>query len=106
MLTNVLFYLANVVLAILFVRLTLRARKSPRAAVKWFGVGFGGLLSLVFVVLATAGTRGLWRVHAPRGRSLRTDIVVERTPERVARGQHIAGWCAGCHSTNGSLPLA
>ncbi|HEU4995378.1 MAG TPA: c-type cytochrome [Gemmatimonadaceae bacterium] len=107
MLTNVLFYLVNVALAVVLVRLTLRARKSARPAVKWMGVGFGALFSLVLIVVATAATRGLVRLHAPRGRPLRTDIAVERTPERIARGQHIAaGWCAACHSTNGSIPLS
>lgn len=106
MLINIAFYLANVALAVVVIRLTFRALKSPRPVVKWLGFGVGGLFSLLLIVLTGAGTRGLVRIHAPRGRPLRTDIRVERTPERVARGQHIAGWCAGCHSTNGSLPLS
>jgi mono/diheme cytochrome c family protein len=45
-------------------------------------------------------------MYAPHGRPVR-DLKVEQTPERIARGQHIANtWCVGCHSLNGQLPLS
>jgi mono/diheme cytochrome c family protein len=45
-------------------------------------------------------------MYAPRGRAVR-DLKVQATPERVARGQHIAEtMCVGCHSMNGELPLS
>jgi mono/diheme cytochrome c family protein len=66
----------------------------------------GGLVALILLVLSGASGKGLWMLYAPRGRPVR-DLKVEATPERVARGQHIANtFCAGCHSLNGDLPLS
>ena len=106
MLTNLLATIAVVALAFLFVWLTLRARRSASPVRRWSGLAAGALFSLIFIVVAIAGARGMFLLYGPRGRPVR-DITVERTPERIARGRHIANTsCVGCHSLNGQLPLS
>lgn len=106
MLTNVLATTLVVALACLFVWLTLRARRSTSPVRKWSGLAAGGFFSLIFLIVGVAGSRGLFMVYGPRGRPVR-DVKVEATPERLARGQHIANTsCVGCHSLNGQLPLS
>lgn len=106
MLTNVFATLFVIALTCLAIWLTLRARRSPSAVRKWAGLGVGGLLSVILLVVSIASSRGLLMLYGPRGRPLR-DLKVEATPERLARGQHIANTsCVGCHSLNGQLPLS
>jgi mono/diheme cytochrome c family protein len=74
--------------------------------VQWGGVVAGGALALVLFLVGALSTRGMWMLYSPRGRPVK-DLTVERTPERIARGQHIANTtCVGCHSLNGQLPLS
>jgi mono/diheme cytochrome c family protein len=106
MLTNALATLFVVALTCLFVWLTLRARKSTSPVRKWAGVAAGALFSVIFMAVTAASSRGMLMLYGPRGRPLR-DLKVEATPERLARGQHIANTsCVGCHSLNGQLPLS
>ncbi len=49
---------------------------------------------------------GLYQFYAPRGQPVEA-IQVQRTPDQIARGQHLAdSLCAGCHTTTGQLPLS
>jgi len=106
MLTNVLLWLIVVLLTVAFVWLVARARRLASPAAKWAAFIGGGVFALILLVLSGTSTRGMWMLYGPRGRPVR-DIQVERTPERIARGQHIANtMCAGCHSLNGELPLS
>jgi mono/diheme cytochrome c family protein len=106
MLTNSIVFLFVLLLTLSVAWGTLRARKGTRPALKWIGLGVGGLFSVILLVVAATSTRGMWYVYAPLGRPVR-ELTVERTPERIARGEHIANtWCVGCHSMKGELPLS
>jgi mono/diheme cytochrome c family protein len=64
------------------------------------------LFTLIFGAVSVASLKGSYLVYGPRGRPVQ-EMVIERTPERVARGEHIArSLCAGCHSVTMDLPLA
>jgi mono/diheme cytochrome c family protein len=106
MLTNLLATLFVIALACVVIWATLRVRRSHSPVRKWSGLVAGSLFSLIFLVVSAASTRGMFMLYGPRGRPLR-DVKVEATPERLARGQHIANTtCVGCHSLNGQLPLS
>jgi mono/diheme cytochrome c family protein len=106
MLINTVLYCVVLVLTVVVLWLAYRGSRSPRPLVKWTTVIAGSLFGLVFLLVSGVSTRGMARLYAPRGRALR-DLHVERTPERVARGEHIANsWCASCHTLNGKLPLS
>ena len=107
MLTNTLITLLLLALTLVAVWLTLRARKAQKPVSKWVGLIAGAAVSLILLLVSGASARGMGMLYAPRGRPLRNDISVDRTPERVARGQHIATtMCASCHTLNGQLPLS
>lgn len=106
MLINLVATLFVITLVCLVVWATLRVRRSPSAVRRWAGLAAGSLFSIIFLVVSAASTRGMIMLYGPRGRPLR-DMKVEMTPERLARGQHIANTtCVGCHSLNGQLPLS
>jgi mono/diheme cytochrome c family protein len=106
MLTNALIWLAVIGLTLAIVWLTLRARRASRPVSKWVGILGGGLFSLILLLVSGVSTRGMFLLYSPRGRPVR-EMTVEKTPERIARGQHIANaWCAACHTLNGQLPLS
>lgn len=104
MLTNALILLVVVAAAASLIWALTRARRL-RPLLRWPVWVLGGLVALVLVFVSGAGIRGMGMVYAPRGRTLR-DLHVETTPDRIARGQHIAQWCAQCHSLDGQLPLS
>jgi len=106
MLTHVLVFLCFVAASALVVWLVLRARRSASPIAKWSGIVGGSLAALLLLVLTGASGRGLLYLYSPRGRAVR-ELKVEATPDRVARGRHIANTsCVGCHSLNGQLPLS
>jgi mono/diheme cytochrome c family protein len=82
-----------------------RAWRSSRAAIKWSGTVAASLFTLIFAFASVASARGMFLAYAPRGSAPPT-LTVERTPERVARGEHIArALCSSCHSTTADVPL-
>lgn len=106
MLAHALAFLCSLAATLGLIVLVSRARRFKGAAGRWVTYAGGGLLTLIFVVLTTAGANGMRKMYTPRGRPVR-DLKVEITPERVARGQHVANtMCVGCHSMNGQLPLS
>jgi mono/diheme cytochrome c family protein len=82
-----------------------RVRRSTRPALKWSWIVVGSLLTLILMVLTFTGTRGMFNLYAPSRHPVR-ELKVDLTPERITRGEEIAGWCAGCHSLNGRVPLS
>lgn len=105
MLVNIFVWLALFALAVVFGWLVTRAWRSRRALVRWPGVIFGGLLTLLLVILLGMGAVGWLRTYLPASTPA-PELTIEYTPERVERGRHLAAaFCAGCHSTNSDFPL-
>ena len=99
------FLLVFIALTALILWLTVKAWKSPRAAIRWpLGI-IGTLFSLIFLVITAFGTRGVAQLGATTDRAA-PDLRVQILPERVTRGAEIASWCAGCHSKTKSPPLS
>lgn len=106
MVINILSWLAIVALAILFGWVTWRTWQVKNAVLKWGGLTLFGLLTLVFALVTLAIGRGLYVFYVPRNAPV-ANLTLEGTPEQLARGEHIAQFsCAGCHTTNGQLPLS
>jgi len=92
--------------AVLFGWLAKLAWGSRKAFVKWAGLIFGGLLVLILVLAAVLSSKGLYKLYA-KNVLVPPDVTVQGTPDQIARGEHLAKvLCAGCHSTNGDLPLS
>jgi len=106
MISNVLGWLVFVAFAVLFGWLTRRAWRVKNALLKWGGVALSGLLTLVLVLLTVVLGRGLYILYMPRNYPV-AEITVARTPEQIARGEHLAATvCAACHNPDGELPLS
>jgi mono/diheme cytochrome c family protein len=91
---------------VLFGLLTWRAWHIRQAIFKWPAVVLGSLLTRLLAIVAGMAGRGLYLLYAPHPVAA-IDLTVERTPERVTRGQHLAAVaCAACHSSSGDLPLS
>lgn len=93
-----------IALALLFGWLTVRAWRARRAWVRWPGVILSGLLALLCTLVGVVALLGVYKLEAPRANPL-AEIKVASTPERLARGEHLAYLCANCHSSTGRLPL-
>lgn len=106
MLTNTLIFAIVVALTLGAVWLTLRVRRATGPVTRAVGLSGGILVAVILLIVSATSSRGLFMLYAPRGRAVR-DLSVPRTPERIARGRHIAETsCAACHTLNGELPLS
>ena len=102
---NLIGLLVLFLIAVFFGWLTWRARHAKSVVVKWVGVVFGALLTLLFLLVALVTTRGVFEIYRTRGTPVQ-EIKVQATPEQIARGQHLADvLCAGCHTTNNQIEL-
>lgn len=105
MLVNILLVLFVAAIAVFFGWLTRRAFRARNLFVKWIGGILAGLLTLVITLIAIISIKGMVGFYAPRVDPA-PDIKVERTPEQIARGEHLAdAFCTSCHSTTSDLPL-
>jgi mono/diheme cytochrome c family protein len=66
MLANALTFIAILALTIGLVALLVRARRFQGAGARWATYVGGGLLTLVFVILTTAGANGMRKMYTPR----------------------------------------
>jgi mono/diheme cytochrome c family protein len=77
--------------------LTYRAVRAPRLWVKIVGGLVGGVFTLILVVVAFMGAKGLATIYFP-GADPAPDLTVAGTPEQVARGEYLVNLsCIGCH---------
>jgi len=103
---NVIALLIIVILAAAFGWLAWRARRTKRPVLRWAGAIVSGLLAVLLVLVTLLVVVGFFKTYLPRGNPV-VEETVSVTPERVARGQHIAEViCASCHSLNDNLPLS
>ncbi|HEY6041473.1 MAG TPA: cytochrome c [Anaerolineae bacterium] len=106
MLINLLMMLVFLALLVLFAWLFWRSWKSKRWFLKWPGLILAGLLTLLLAFVSFSYGKGLLALYAPKPVAA-VNITVARTPEQIARGEHIASMlCASCHTTDGNLPLS
>lgn len=106
MFTNLVVVLVLIALIALFAWLARRAWKVRRAWLRWPGVVLAGMLTLLFVLVTGVFAKGMLDVYGPKAVPP-VNVSIAQTPERVARGEHIAlVMCALCHSTDNSLPLS
>lgn len=93
-----------IALALLFAFLTYRAARARRWWIKLTGGIPSGLLTLLFGAATTLAFVGYGRLNAtyPNPPS---PLAVQLTPQLIADGERFARSCAGCHSSNGQLPL-
>ena len=105
MTANFLILLVVIGLVFLFGWLTRRAWRVSNPLVKWLGTILGGLLMLAALSVSVVGLFGLYRFNKPSFNPVK-EVQVEATPERVARGEHLAAaLCAECHSATKEFPL-
>jgi mono/diheme cytochrome c family protein len=64
-----------------------------------------GLLGLLLLAITAASAYGYYRLSVAPHRYAVADIQVEQTPERIARGERWAYFCADCHSSSGGPVL-
>ena len=106
MLTNVIAVVIFFAVAILLFWLLLRMRRRKNFILKWGGMAVFGLLAVLVSLITVLMGLGINTIYASRGNPV-SDITVEATAEKLARGEHIAGFmCAACHTIDGELPLS
>ena len=105
MLGNILLWLVLLLVTLGLGWLALRAFRARNALVKWVGGILAALLTLVVGLVTVIALVGLIRLYQPVGSPVQA-LTVEITPERVARGEHLANaFCVDCHSSTGQLPM-
>lgn len=105
MLINLLRWVILTASSIGFVWLAWRAWHARNLIARLAAGLVSSLVALVLIAVSIVSAVGLVKMYSPRGSPLQ-DIHVEITPERIARGQHIAEvFCTGCHSPTRSLPM-
>jgi cytochrome c5 len=101
MIGNLLWLVLFIGLAVLCGWLTWRAMRARRLWVKLAGGIGAGLLTLLFVVIAFTGGRGVAATYFP-GAPAAPNLSVAATPEQIARGEYLVNIaCVGCHSEVG-----
>ncbi len=104
---NIIVWLVLIALAVAVGYGGWRAWHLAHPALKWSATPLAGLLVLILALFVVLIGAGMVKAYAPRGNPI-VERTVESTPERLARGEHIARFmCSACHSpVNGELPLS
>lgn len=89
---------------LLFGFLTYRAIRARRRWVKLAGGIPAALLALLFSAGTVLAFVGYGKVNAQRPNPV-PQLTAQMTPQLIANGERFARTCAGCHSSNGQLPL-
>jgi mono/diheme cytochrome c family protein len=101
MLMNSLILVLVLILALFFAWVTVRTVRGRTLWVKVAGGLGAGLVTLVLVIVAFYGGKGLLAVYAPRTPPA-PDLTVAGTPQQIARGDYLVNMsCIGCHSPVG-----
>lgn len=94
-----------VVLIAAFGYLTTRIWWIKIAVLKWVGVFFSGLLTLLPTALLVLALVGFGKLNRHYDNSVAT-IQVAGTPAQIARGEKLANACTSCHTPENQLPLS
>jgi cytochrome c553 len=93
-----------VVLWLVFAFLARGSWHARNAILKWIGVMLAGLVTIVLTLVIVVVLIGFYRLNVVQAAPPGT-YKVAGTPEQLARGQKIANFCTGCHSTGNKFPL-
>lgn len=96
---------ALIVGLLLFVFLAYRAFRAKRLWVKFAGGIPATLLALVFGAATTLAFVGYSKLNAVRPNPV-PQVTAPVNAVAISRGETLARTCAGCHASNGQLPLA
>jgi mono/diheme cytochrome c family protein len=94
-----------VALIAVFGFLTSRAWKARKRWLKWIGVFFAGLVTLIPTLLLILALVGFAKLNERFNNPVET-IQVARTPAQIARGEKLANACASCHTPGSQPPLS
>ncbi|MEN8144775.1 MAG: c-type cytochrome [Gemmatimonadota bacterium] len=84
--------------------ITKRAWRVQRLLPRLGGVAIAGVLTLACTAVLVLALRGYWKLNRGHPNPV-PEVSVSPTPERRARGEQLAGMCAGCHTADGEPPL-
>jgi mono/diheme cytochrome c family protein len=97
--------LVLIALIALFGFLITRAWKLRNPFLKWIGVFFIGLLTLIPTAMFVLALIGFAKLNKHYDNPV-ANIQVVGTPEQIARGEKLANACASCHSPGNQPPLS
>lgn len=93
-----------VVLILVFGFLAFRSWRAKRLWVKLAGGIPSTLLALIFAAAFGISLNGYSKLNTVHPNPVR-EVTIVSTPALIAQGEKFARTCAGCHSSNGDLPL-
>jgi mono/diheme cytochrome c family protein len=93
-----------ILVAVGLVYLFIRARGAKSGLVRWPVAILAGLLAVLFALVGVVDLRGVYTLTAARTNPV-SALKASTSPDALARGEHLAHICAGCHSTTDDLPL-
>jgi len=102
MFVNLLVLLLVIGLVVLFGWLAVRAVRANRTWVKIVGGLAAGLMTVLLIVMAFSGAKGMMDTYSP-GVPPAPELTVAGAPEQVARGEYLVNLsCVGCHGAVGA----
>ncbi len=107
MIGNILGCIGILVVAGIFIALTIRIGRARNSILKWIGIVLSGLLALLASAVAVLAIIGLAKIYLPPTATAAPEVSVSSaTPAQIQRGEHLANaFCASCHSATNTLPL-
>src|ERR1700730_7457193 len=96
--------LTLLLLIALFVALTLFAWRLRITYLKWPATAVSGLIAGFLVLFAGLAIRGYSGLYQSQGGPIQRGQL-SSSADQIARGEHLAHLCVGCHSPTGALPL-
>ena len=85
--------------------LAIRARRATNRILKWVGLVFSSILTVLCTVVLAVVLVGFYKFNFPPSRPPVIEVQLARTPDQVARGARFAAYCPFCHSPTGKVPL-
>ena len=94
-----------VLLILVFGFVTLWAWKAKSRWLKWIGLFFSGLLTLVTAVFLILALIGFYKLNQRFDNPV-SEIQVTGTAAQIARGEKLANICVSCHTPGNQMPLS
>jgi len=94
-----------VILILIFAFLTLRAWRAKSRWLKWIGILFSGLLTLISAALLMLALIGFYKLNERFDNPVQ-EVKVAGTPDQITRGEKLANICVSCHTPGNQMPLS